>query len=103
MNLPRIIVARDCDSSQTDAKTMRSAHKSLEFENNEKKFTFFNSFPYLIDEFLPATACADPVIVWILLPKIDCRQHVANVKKIVNVIITNPRVMKNFANFHCNG
>lgn len=52
---------------------------------------------------IPATACAEPVTVCILLPKIDCRQNVANVRNVVNVMIINPKTIKNMANFQGNG
>lgn len=52
---------------------------------------------------VPAITWADPVIVCILLPSIDCRQHDAAVRNIVKVMIIKPMTINILAIFHGNG
>lgn len=54
-------------------------------------------------DLLPAIAWADPVIVWMLLPNIDCRQHDAAVKNMVSVMIRKPTAINILEIFHGSG
>lgn len=106
-NLCHIIFLPDHDPNQTDAETMQSIHRLLQNKNfneiNRKNVISYMDHTSSQCGCLPAIAWADPVIVWILLPKIDCRQKVASVKNVVIVIIMNPNTINTIENFHGNG